>query len=136
MAFVLKRCVYDPAVITDDLVDIHYELRLFTPKPGNLSSRYFASCATIFGGRPDVLDPIIKNLDNINDSCSDHLGQSRTAFFLLGMHVLQRKNCRTACLHIFEQCGHMPNFERPEEFNCLVLNFLSGHPLQFVKIDG
>ncbi len=28
-------------------------------------------------------------------------------------------------LHVFEQCGHMPNFEKPDEFNKVVLEFLS-----------
>lgn len=28
-------------------------------------------------------------------------------------------------LYIFDHCGHMPNFEKPEEFNRLVLEFLS-----------
>ena len=28
-------------------------------------------------------------------------------------------------LHVFDPCGHMPPIERPEEFNVLVLEFLS-----------
>jgi 4,5:9,10-diseco-3-hydroxy-5,9,17-trioxoandrosta-1(10),2-diene-4-oate hydrolase len=31
-----------------------------------------------------------------------------------------------ARLHIFDNCGHCVMFERPDEFNKLVLDFLAG----------
>lgn len=31
-----------------------------------------------------------------------------------------------AHLHIMEGCGHIPNLEKPEEFNNIVLEFLLG----------
>jgi 4,5:9,10-diseco-3-hydroxy-5,9,17-trioxoandrosta-1(10),2-diene-4-oate hydrolase len=86
------------------------------------------SSATIFGGRADVLDPIIKNLGNIGVPAliiwgmQDRILPVRHACFAA-------EKLPDARLHIFDQCGHMPNFERPQEFNDLVLNFLSDHTL-------
>jgi len=36
-------------------------------------------------------------------------------------------------LHIFEGCGHFPQLERAEEFNALVLEFLSRHPPEHTR---
>jgi len=30
-------------------------------------------------------------------------------------------------LHILDRCGHLPQIEKPEEFNQLVLDFLGGN---------
>ena len=83
---------------------------------------------TIFGGRADVLDPIIKKLGNIIISTliiwdrQDRIFPVKHAFFAA-------KKLTNARLHIFDLCGHMPNFERPREFNALVLNFLNDQNL-------
>ncbi len=127
MAFVLKRCVYDPAVITDVLVDIYYRLDS-SPEARKSILSALRSSATIFGGRADVLDPIIKNLGDINVPAliiwgrQDRILPVRHACFAA-------EKLPNARLHIFDQCGHMPNFERPQDFNGLVLNFISDHPL-------
>jgi 4,5:9,10-diseco-3-hydroxy-5,9,17-trioxoandrosta-1(10),2-diene-4-oate hydrolase len=127
MTFVLKRCVYDPAVITDDLVDLYYRLDS-SPEARKAILSVLRSSASIFGGRADVLDPIIKNIGDINVPAliiwgrQDRILPVRHACFAA-------QKLPNARLHIFDQCGHMPNFERPQDFNGLVLNFISDHPL-------
>jgi 4,5:9,10-diseco-3-hydroxy-5,9,17-trioxoandrosta-1(10),2-diene-4-oate hydrolase len=127
MTFVLKRCVYDPAVITDDLVDLYYRLDS-SPEARKSILLVLRSIATIFGGRADVLDPIIKNIGDIHVPAliiwgrQDRILPVRHACFAA-------QKLPNARLHIFDQCGHMPNFERPQDFNGLVLNFISDHPL-------
>jgi 4,5:9,10-diseco-3-hydroxy-5,9,17-trioxoandrosta-1(10),2-diene-4-oate hydrolase len=127
MAFLLKRCVYDPAVIRDDLVDLYYKLDS-SPEARKSILSVLRSSATIFGGRADVLDPIIKNLGNIKIPVLIVWGRQDRILPIRHACSAEEK-LPNARLHMFDQCGHMPNFERPREFNTLVLNFLNDHPL-------
>jgi 4,5:9,10-diseco-3-hydroxy-5,9,17-trioxoandrosta-1(10),2-diene-4-oate hydrolase len=127
MAFVLKQLVHDPAVITDDLIDLYYELN-FSQGAAKTVLSVLRACATIRGGRADVLDPIIKNLDNIKIPTLIIWGRE-DRLFPVRHACFAREKIPDSHLYIFEQCGHMPNFERPEEFNSVVLNFLGGHSL-------
>jgi len=127
MTYVLKHCVYDPAVITDDLVDLYYKIDSSTEARKSILS-VLRSSATIFGGRADVLDPIIKNLGNIRVPSLIIWG--RQDRILPVQHAcFAADKLPNAKLHVFDQCGHMPNFERPREFNTMVLNFLNDHIL-------
>jgi 4,5:9,10-diseco-3-hydroxy-5,9,17-trioxoandrosta-1(10),2-diene-4-oate hydrolase len=127
MAFVLKQLVYDPVVISPDLIDLYYELN-FSQGAAKTVLAVLRACATIRGGRADVLDPIRNNLDNIKIPTLIIWGRD-DRLFPVGHACFAREKIPDSHLHIFERCGHMPNFERPEEFNSLVLNFLGGHSL-------
>jgi pimeloyl-ACP methyl ester carboxylesterase len=127
MAFVLKQLVYDPVVITPDLIDLYYELN-FSQGAAKTVLSILRACATILGGRPDVRDPIIKNLDNIKIPTLIIWGRD-DRLFPVGHACFARGKIPGSHLHIFERCGHMPNFERPQESNSVVLNFLGGHSL-------
>jgi pimeloyl-ACP methyl ester carboxylesterase len=127
MAFVLKQLVYDPAVITNDLIDLYFELN-FSQGAAKTVLSVLRACATIRGGRADVLDPIIKNLDNIKIPTLIIWGRE-DRLFPVGHACFAREKIPDSYLYILDQCGHMPNFERPEEFNSVVLNFLDGHSL-------
>ncbi|MGZ3594454.1 MAG: alpha/beta fold hydrolase [Syntrophales bacterium] len=128
MAFVLRYLVYDPAVITDELIDIHFELN-FSLGAVRTVLNVLRACATIHGARPDVLDPVMKNLDRIKIPTLIIWGREDRLFPVRHARFAREK-IPDAYLYIFERCGHMPNFERSAEFNSLVLNFLRGNPLQ------
>jgi 4,5:9,10-diseco-3-hydroxy-5,9,17-trioxoandrosta-1(10),2-diene-4-oate hydrolase len=87
------------------------------------------ACATIRGARRDVLDPVIKNLDKITIPTLIIWGRE-DRLFPVSHACFAREKIPDSYLYIFERCSHMPNFERPAEFNSLVLNFLGGNPLQ------
>jgi 4,5:9,10-diseco-3-hydroxy-5,9,17-trioxoandrosta-1(10),2-diene-4-oate hydrolase len=127
MAFVLRHLVYDPAVITDDLIDLYYELN-FSQGAAKTVLAVLRACATIRGARPDVLDPVIKNLGNIKIPTLIIWGRE-DRLFPVGDACFAREKIPDSYLYILERCGHMPNFERPGEFNSVVLNFLGGQPL-------
>ena len=127
MAFVLKQLVHDPAVITADLIDLYFELN-FSQGAAKTVLALLRACATIHGARPDVLGPVMKNLNNINIPTLIIWGRE-DRLFPVGHACFAREKIPDSYLYIFERCGHMPNFERPEEFNSVVLNFLGGHSL-------
>jgi len=128
MAFVLKHLAYGPAVITDELIDIHCELN-FSLGAVSTVLNVLRACMTVQGARPDVLDPVIKNLNKIKIPTLIIWGRE-DRLFPVGHAYFAREKIPDSHFYIFEKCGHMPNLERPGKFNSLVLNFLGGHPLQ------
>jgi 4,5:9,10-diseco-3-hydroxy-5,9,17-trioxoandrosta-1(10),2-diene-4-oate hydrolase len=127
IAFVLKQLVYDPAVVTKDLIDLYFKLN-FSQGAAKTVLSVLRACATIRGGRAHVLDPIIKNLDNIKIPTLIIWGRE-DRLFPVGHAFFAREKIPDSYLYILDQCGHMPNFERPQKFNSVVLNFLDGHSL-------
>ena len=127
MAFVLRHLVYDPSVITDKLIDIHFDIN-FNRGGAKTVLNVLRACATIHGARPDVLDSVMQHLDNIKIPTLIIWGREDRLFPV--MHAcFAKEKMPDSYLYIFDRCGHMPNFERPEEFNTVVLNFLAGHSL-------
>jgi len=127
MAFVLKQLVHDPAVITDDLIDLYYDLN-FSQGTAKAVLAVLRACVTIRGARADVLDPVTNTLDNIKIPTLIIWGRE-DRLFPVGHAYFAQERIPGSYLYIFERCGHMPNFERPGKFNSTVLNFLGGHPL-------
>jgi 4,5:9,10-diseco-3-hydroxy-5,9,17-trioxoandrosta-1(10),2-diene-4-oate hydrolase len=127
VAFVLRHLVYNAEVVTEELIDIHYELN-FTPKAVKSVLNVLRTCATTRGARPDVLNPVMNSLGKIGIPTlimrgrEDHL-------FPVSHACSAAEKMPDSRLYIFDRCGHMPNLERPEEFNSLVLKFLDRHAL-------
>ena len=132
VAFVLRQLVYDPAVITDELIDIHFEIN-FSLGAVKSVLNVLRACATIRGARPDVLDPVMNNLDKINIPTLIIWGRE-DPLFPVGHACFAMEKMPDSHLYIFDRCGHMPNLERPEEFNSLVLKFLGGHTFHSQEI--
>ncbi len=127
MAFVLRQLVHDPAVITDELIDIHFDINF---KQGGVRTvlRVLRACATIKGARQDVLDPVMTSLDKIKTPTLIIWGR-QDKLFPVTQACSANEKIPNSHLYIFDRCGHIPNLERPDEFNKLVLNFLGGHGL-------
>ncbi len=124
LARYFKQLVYDPALITDDLIELYYN---FSSLPGAQKAflAVLRAICTIRGGRADVLDPVMKNLGTITAPTLIVWGK-QDRILPVKHGYFARENLPDARLHIFDPCGHMPNFERPEDFNTLVMEFLSG----------
>jgi 4,5:9,10-diseco-3-hydroxy-5,9,17-trioxoandrosta-1(10),2-diene-4-oate hydrolase len=121
-AWLLKQLVHDPVVITDDMVELYYELATL---PG--AQRSFLSTlrvgVNILGQRPQFVRSLGGNLDKI--SCPTLVIWGRQDRITPMLHAQVAKNgIPNAELHIFDSCGHGSHFEHPEEFNRLVLEFL------------
>lgn len=124
--YVLKRCVFNPEVITDDLVELYYRY-LSLPGAQRVIFSVLRTHCSLFGVRASVIEPILKALHTITQPTLIIWGKQDRIFPF--------SHATTACekiphakLHILDECGHIPNFEKPEEFNTLVLNFLGDNP--------
>ncbi|MCG6534134.1 MAG: alpha/beta fold hydrolase, partial [Syntrophales bacterium LBB04] len=77
----------------------------------------------IHGAKEEALKPIISNLHRLRRPTLIVWGAKDRVFPLQQAYSAKRK-MPNAQLHIMKECGHIPNLERPEEFNNLVINFL------------
>lgn len=118
----MKRLVYNQDVVTEGLVDLYYKM-LAKPDAMRTVSRVLSSVATLAGARKDVLGLIRERLHTIDVPTLIVWGREDRIIPL--KHGIQgQEQIRGARLYIFDACGHIPNLEKPAEFNRIVLDFL------------
>jgi pimeloyl-ACP methyl ester carboxylesterase len=122
-AWLLKELVYDPAMITDELVETCYQLAVLPRAQKSFLSALRAG-VNLCGMRTKVVRSIVDNLATITAPTLIIWGRQDRVFPLTHAYVAQGR-IPDAELHIFDPCGHAPHFELPEEFNALVLEFLA-----------
>ena len=121
--FLFKLSVRNPTLITPEFVETYYQIYI-QPEFRRFFLRFLRRILTIRGPREEFFAPLMKNLSRITQPVLIVWGQEdrvlpvKHAYF--GMEKIPN-----ARLEIFPACGHIPFFERPEEFNRLVLEFLS-----------
>jgi 4,5:9,10-diseco-3-hydroxy-5,9,17-trioxoandrosta-1(10),2-diene-4-oate hydrolase len=119
-----RQIVYDPAVITEEAIDISHELDCL-PGAQQAMLATLRSLANLWGVREEVYRPILDNLGNISRPTLVVWGKQDTILPVAHARVAEER-MPGAHVHIFDPCGHMPQVERPEEFNKLLLEFLAG----------
>ncbi len=111
----LNVMVYDASALTDQLIKERYEASI---QPDLLANPILSP------GSRAVFEPIWKDLGSIKHKTLVVWGRDdRTvtldhSFFLLN----QLQDVR---LHVFGKCGHWAQWEKANEFNCLVTDFLT-----------
>ena len=119
-----KEIVYDPAVIAEEAINIDYELGCL-PGAQTAMLATLRSLGNLWGVREEVFRPILDNLGSITAPTLVVWGKQDTILPVAHAHVAEER-MPGARVHIFDPCGHVPQVERPEEFNELVLEFLAG----------
>ena len=119
-----KPAVGDPVLLTEDFIDLYYELHSL---PGAQKSmlRVLRSISNIRGGRTKILRTVMARLHTITVPTLIVWGKQDKVLPVRHAYVANEKILNSK-VHILDPCGHMPQFERPEEFNRIVLEFLSG----------
>ncbi len=119
----LHEALYDPALITDELVDFKYELSALPGAQEAILSG-LRQDVTLRGVRDHVWRPIVDNLPNITAPTLVIWGQQDRIIPVAHAQVA-RDRIPNVQVHILDRCGHVPQLERPDEFNALVLEFLA-----------
>jgi pimeloyl-ACP methyl ester carboxylesterase len=118
-----KPAVLNPSQLKGQFTDIYYEL--FSLPGAQMSMlKALRSMCTIFGVKKNILNETMMNLHRIISPTLIIWGK-QDAVIPLKQAYYAKEKIPDSKLHIVEQCGHMPNFEKPEEFNRVVLDFLS-----------
>ncbi len=118
-----RQLFFNQDLITDQWIEEEYEM---SSLPGAqrclLSSlRYMVN---IWGGKENALRSILDHLEEIEVPTLIIWGAQDRIVPVAYAH-LATERVPNARLHIFDPCGHVPNIERAQEFNTLVIDFLS-----------
>jgi len=122
-ALALKQSVYDPRLISNEWVELYYQIGTL---PGAWSALVALINANInlFGVRPEVYNPIVDRLATITAPTLVFWGR-QDRILPVAHAAVATSGLPSTRLHIFDQCGHWLQFEHSEEFNTLILEFLS-----------
>jgi pimeloyl-ACP methyl ester carboxylesterase len=118
-----KPAVLNPAQLKGQFTDIYYDL-FSLPGAQMAMLKVLRSGCTIFGVKRHILNETMMNLHRITSPTLIIWGK-QDAIIPLKQAYNAKEKISNSKLHIIEQCGHMPNFEKPDEFNQAVLDFLS-----------
>lgn len=118
-----KLAVRNRALITRDFVELYYDI---FSRPGfqKFLLMMLRQIVDIHGAREEILDPIMNNLSKIAQPVLIIWGE-KDGVLPIKHGYLGKEKLPNAKLKVMEGCGHIPFFEKSDEFNELVLKFLS-----------
>jgi 4,5:9,10-diseco-3-hydroxy-5,9,17-trioxoandrosta-1(10),2-diene-4-oate hydrolase len=120
----LKLLFHDHDLVTDELINFSFE-RSDLPGAPEAYLATLRSTGNLFGMKRKIIQRTIKNAGQIEVPV--FIGWGREDKFIpVEQAYLAEKLFPDATLHIFENCGHLPNIECAEEFNRIALSFLAG----------
>ena len=118
-----KLAVRNRALVTKEFVELYYDI---FSRPG--FQKFFLmilrQIVDIRGAREEILGPIMNNLNKVTRPVLIIWGE-KDGVLPIKHGYLGKENLPNAKLKIMEGCGHIPFFEKSDEFNELVLRFLS-----------
>jgi pimeloyl-ACP methyl ester carboxylesterase len=124
VASLWRKIVYDPALVTDELIEETFKLATLPGAHKALLTTLRAGIG-IRGQRADQRRRITENISKLKAPTLIFWGREDRIIPVAHAHIAA-KMIPGAKLHIFDKCGHVPMMERPDEFNKLVLEFLAG----------
>ncbi len=118
-----RQAVYNPAVITSSFVNLYYA---YFRSPGfrEYLLKLVRMMVDMGGVKAELVGPTIWNLRDITQPTLILWGD-RDRIIPVEQAYFGKKRIKGSELHIFKDCGHIPFYERPEEFNKLTREFLS-----------
>ena len=119
----LKSMFYDPASVTDEMVDISFEWSSMSTSAvvylGTLRS-----FINVFGLKRKVIQNTLNQSKHIKIPALILWGQD-DKIIPVEQAYIARNTLSNANLYVLEKCGHMPQVECAYEFNRIVLEFLA-----------
>jgi len=116
--------VKNKEVLTEDFLETYYKLfRL--PGAQRFLLETVRGIVDMRGGKDDAILPIMTNLHKVTQPALIIWGKQDRVLPVRHAQFAHEK-LPDSKLHLFDSCGHVVNLERPQEFNSIVLDFLSG----------
>jgi 4,5:9,10-diseco-3-hydroxy-5,9,17-trioxoandrosta-1(10),2-diene-4-oate hydrolase len=121
----LRSIVYDPQVIKDEFVNEMAELARL-PGAKEMLLSVARTGIDLRGQNMKLLEPLLRRVPEIEAPTLIIWGAQDPIIPVAHAHIAHQM-IRNSRLHIFDRCGHVPQIEKPEEFNRLVLEFLGSN---------
>ena len=122
-ARLFREIFYNQDLITDQRLEENFEMSSL-PGAQQCKLRALRTLCNIGGVKSGVYRPILDHLEEIEVPTLVIWGAQDQVLPIAHAHQAV-KRLPNARLHIFDPCGHVPNSERAQEFNALVIDFLS-----------
>lgn len=119
----VQQLVYDPGVVTDDLVRVFVEMAT-QPGAQDAHRRVLRAGVDWRGMKRAALAEIGGSAHAIRVPTLIVWGQQDRVVPVAHAHIA-RTTIPNSQMHIFDRCGHAPMIERADEFNALVSEFIS-----------
>ncbi|MDS3862428.1 alpha/beta fold hydrolase [Thermosynechococcaceae cyanobacterium BACA0444] len=127
---ILQQNVYNLKSVPNEWIEMRSEaFKLPGRKQAFVS--FLKSNINLLGVRRSVFRPIVSSLANVTVPTLIIWGKQDKIVPVAHAHIAARQ-IPNAHLHVFDQCGHWAQFEHPQEFNQLVVEFLTAAQ----QIDG
>ena len=118
----IKAIVHDPALVIDEDVRFDYEMSIL-PGAQRAFLKALRSLANVSGQKHTFTGPILDHLPAITQPTLVLWGRDDTVIPMKHADVARR--IPDIRVRIFEHCGHMPQFEHPDDFDQVVQEFLA-----------
>lgn len=130
---IMGLLVHDPSVMTKEFQDYS---RRYSNLEGSLKSFLSTLMAgvSILGQKNKLVKPLLERLDTVRIPTLIIWGNEDRIIPVSHAHIAAKK-IPGARLEIFENCGHIPQFEQREKFNRLVLEFLGENNSNGIKLN-
>ena len=118
-----RLAVADPSLITKAFVETKFQ---FASAPGALAAflKTLRGFGTFSGFPPEQTAALARDMKAMNQPTLVVWGR-RDKFLSCAHADILRANLPNVRVEIFENCGHIPQFERPQVFNETVTGFLA-----------
>jgi len=118
-----KSIVYDASIVTDEVIERDYELSKLPGFKRAFLKTVRSGCG-VRGLRPSIYNTLLNGLSSIEEPTLIVWGKQDPIFPVEHAYIA-RENIPRSQIHIFDNCGHYPQYEHPEEFNKIVNDFIS-----------
>jgi pimeloyl-ACP methyl ester carboxylesterase len=124
LGFAVRASAYNKKAISEEFIKRYYAIINDKASKKNIL-KITREYINIFGAKSSVLNFIANNAAAIKNNTlviwgkNDNLvptAQAQTAL----------SKIKNSQLHLFDNCGHIPQMEQQEKFNALILDFLAG----------
>jgi 4,5:9,10-diseco-3-hydroxy-5,9,17-trioxoandrosta-1(10),2-diene-4-oate hydrolase len=118
----LKQLVHNPMVISEDYYKVS---NVYNAAKGAIKAllAVLTTGINLFGQKRRIIQPLIEKMPEIKAPVLVVWG-TQDQIIPVTHAKIAAERIPGARLELFENCGHMPQFEQPEKFNKLVLDFL------------
>ncbi|MDJ0719423.1 MAG: alpha/beta fold hydrolase [Prochloraceae cyanobacterium] len=123
LKLMLKQSCYEVQSIQEEWIELRYPV-FSLPNRHKALVKLAQRNLNLLGVRSTVFRPILENLKKIKVPSLIIWGKQDSILPVAHAYVAAQ-NLPNNCLNIFDFCGHIPQLEYPEKFNCLVLDFIS-----------
>jgi pimeloyl-ACP methyl ester carboxylesterase len=117
-----KLIVHDPAVVTNELIDLDYQMTLM-PNSQAAFLKAVRAVVNLLGQKKSEYGPNLEGLPSITKPVLVIWGRQDPVVPLAHLEVAA-KSLPNVQLQVLENCGHLPMFEQDHALNDLLLEFL------------